>query len=73
MKEVAESFHLREEEYQRDSIAFLVENGEKEYSFEVAGIQGDQVEILWRYTIGGTDRVEKYFEPELISMNYTER
>ena len=34
---------------------------------------GDQVEILWRYTIGGTDRVEKYFEPELISMNYTER
>ena len=68
MKNVVESFHLIEEEYMGDSIAFFTENGEKEYSFEVAGIREKRVEVLWRYTIGGTDRVEKYFEPELISM-----
>ena len=68
MKNVVESFHLIEEEYMGDSIAFFPENGEKEYSFEVAGIREKRVEVLWRYTIGGTDRVEKYFEPELISM-----
>ena len=68
MKNVVESFHLIEEEYMGDSIAFFTENGEKEYSFEVAGIREKRVEVLWRYTIGGTDRVEEYFEPELISM-----
>ena len=68
MKEVVEAFQLREEEYLGDSLAFLVENGEKEYSFEIAGIQGNQVEVLWRYTIGGSDRVQNYFEPELISI-----
>lgn len=67
MNRVAASFYLSEEEYQGDSVAFLVENGEKEYSLEVAGIRDDQVEILWRYTIGGSSYVEKYFEPELIS------
>ena len=64
MKEVVEAFQLREEEYLGDSLALLVENGEKEYSFEIAGIQGNQVEVLWRYTIGGSDRVQNYFEPE---------
>ena len=68
MKNVVESFHLIEEEYMGDSIAFFPENGEKEYSFEIAGIQGNQVEVLWRYTIGGSDRVQNYFEPELISI-----
>ena len=68
IKEVVESFQLSEEEYLGDSIAFLVEIGEKEYSFEIAGIQGNQVEVLWRYTIGGSDRVQNYFEPELISI-----
>ena len=68
MKEVVEAFQLREEEYLGDSLALLVENGEKEYSFEIAGIQGNQVEVLWRYTIGGSDRVQNYFEPELISI-----
>ena len=68
IKEVVESFQLSGEEYLGDSIAFLVEIGEKEYSFEIAGIQGNQVEVLWRYTIGGSDRVQNYFEPELISI-----
>ena len=72
MKKVADSFQLSEEEYLGDSIAFLVEDGEKEYSFEVAGIQGNRVEVLWRYTIGGTDHIQKYFEPELISIEYTD-
>ena len=47
----------------------MVENGEKEYSLEVAGITDKKVEVLWRYTIGGSDSVDNYFEPELISLN----
>lgn len=31
----------------------MLENREKEYSFEVAGIKENQVEVLFRYTIGG--------------------
>ena len=69
IKDVIDSFALIEEEYKGDSIAFMVENGEKEYSFEVAGIKDDKVEVLWRYTIGGSDRVKEYFEPELVSVN----
>ncbi|MBQ6418824.1 MAG: hypothetical protein IJJ91_09150, partial [Synergistaceae bacterium] len=69
LREVVDSFALIDEEYQGDSVAFMVENGEKEYSFEVAGITGEKVEVLWRYTIGGDDRVRNYFEPELISLN----
>ena len=72
LREVVDSFALIDEEYQGDSVAFMVETGEKEYSFEVAGItgeKGEKVEVLWRYTIGGDDRVRNYFEPELISLN----
>lgn len=69
MSEVVQSFVLIDEEYQGDSIAFMVENGEKEYSFEVAGINGGKIDVLWRYTIGGSDRVDEYFEPELISLD----
>jgi len=65
---VVKSFALVEEEYAGDNIAFMVESGEKEYSFEVAGINGDRVDVLWRYTIGGSDRVHRYFEPELLSL-----
>ena len=69
LEKVAASFALADEEYKDKSIAFMVENGEKEYSLEVAGIMGDKVEVLWRYTIGGSDSVDNYFEPELISLN----
>lgn len=65
---VASSFGLIDEEYMGDNIAFMVENGEKEYSFEVAGINGEKVDVLWRYTIGGSDRVHEYFEPKLIDI-----
>lgn len=68
MKEVVESFSLTDEEYQGESVAFMVECGEKEYSFEITGIRDDKVEVLWRYTIGGNDRVHEYFEPQLVSM-----
>ena len=47
----------------------MTENGEKEYSFEIAGISGGKVDVLWRYTIGGSDEVHKYFESELISVD----
>ena len=69
LREVVNSFALRDEEYNCKSIAFMVENGEKEYSLEVAGITDKKVEVLWRYTIGGSDSVDNYFEPELISLN----
>lgn len=66
---VAASFSLAVEEYWGESVAFMVENGEKEYSFEIAGITDDTVEVLCRYTIGGSDRVHTYFEPQLISLH----
>ena len=69
LKEVVDAFHLIEEEYQGESVAFMVEEGEKEYSFEVAGLREGKVEVLWRYTIGGSNEVERYFEPQLISMD----
>lgn len=72
MDKVITAFRLIEEEYQGDSIAFMVETGEKEYSFEVTGIDGNKVEVLWRYTVGGSDQVRKYFEPELISIEMNE-
>ena len=68
VEDVVASFALAEEEYADDNIAFMVESGEKEYSFEVAGIHGDKIDVLWRYTIGGSERVQQYFEPELISL-----
>lgn len=68
MKEVVASFSLSDEEYQGESVAFMVECGEKEYSFEIAGIRDEKVEVLWRYTIGGSDRVHEYFEPQLVSI-----
>lgn len=68
LTEVVQAFGLRNAEY-RGSVAFMVENGEKEYSFEVAGINGQKVDVLWRYTIGGSNQVHKYFEPKLISLD----
>lgn len=68
LSEVVRAFGLKEEEYRGDSIAFMEETGEKEYSFEVAGIHGEKIDVLWRYTIGGNNRVRKYFEPKLISL-----
>ena len=72
LKEVVDAFSLIDEEYRAESIAFMVENREKEYSFEVAGIRDEKVEVLWRYTIGGSDRVHQYFEPQLISIKINE-
>ncbi len=68
LAEVARAFRLKDEEYLGESVAFMVENGEKEYSFEIAGIRGEKVDVLWRYTIGGNNRVREYFEPKLISI-----
>lgn len=68
LKEVVDSFDLIDEEYKDESIAFIIENGEKEYSLEIAGITDKKVEVLWRYIIGGSESVDNYFEPELISL-----
>lgn len=72
LNRVVSDFQLADEEYQGDSVAFMVEHGEKEYSFEVASIEGGRVDVLWRYTIGGSDQVRYYFTPELVSMELKE-
>lgn len=69
MKAYEDGILLTKEDYQGESVAFIIEDGEKEYSFEIAGIKDDKVEVLWRYTIGGNNDVTRYFEPQLISMN----
>lgn len=70
LSEIVQAFGLRDEEYRGDSIAFMEEIGEKEYSFEVVGIHGEKIDVLWRYTIGGSNQVRKYFEPKLISIDH---
>ena len=69
LENVVDSFSLLDEEYMSESIAFMIDHGEKEYSLEVAGINGNKVEVLCRYSIGGSERVKQYFEPELISVD----
>lgn len=73
LKKVIADFCLAESEYQPSHAAFFTENGEKEYSAEIAAIYGDRVDVLLRYTIGGTDRVQQVFQPELISMTLHDR
>ncbi|MCH5187030.1 MAG: sel1 repeat family protein [Oscillospiraceae bacterium] len=69
MAEVVNYFSLTPEEYEGDSVAFMVDSGEKEYSVEIACINGDKVDVLWRYTVDGSSEVHEYFEPELLSLN----
>lgn len=69
LKAAVRQFYLIPEEYEPDNAAFFIENGEKEYSAEIAAITGDQVDVLLRYTIGGNEWVHKYFQPELISVH----
>ena len=72
--EVQSSFYLPHEKPALDdaSAAFIAEHGEKEYSAEIACIRERKADVLFRYTIGGSDRVYGYFEPELISLSLTE-
>ena len=69
LTKLAGEFCLIDEEFRPDNAAFLTEHGEKEYSVEIAAIYDGKVDILYRYTIGGSDHVEHYFQPELISMD----
>lgn len=66
MKKVAADFDLKEEEYCGKNVAFLIENGEKEYSVEIIAVVEDRVDILFRYTIGGSDEVASACEPVLV-------
>ena len=67
LERVVQRFNLIPEEYEGNA-AFFVENGEKEYSVEIAAITGKIVEVLYRYTIGGSSKVRNYFEPQLIKL-----
>lgn len=66
--DVARRYVLRSDEYQPTNVAFFEENGEKEYSVEIAEIKGQTVNVLYRYTIGGSDEVWSYFTPTLINI-----
>lgn len=70
--DVVHRYKLRHDEYMPANVAFFEENGEKEYSVEIAEIKGDEVIILYRYTIGGSDSVRSYFTPELLSIKLEE-
>lgn len=73
LADAVRNFCLIPEEYEPDNAAFFIENGEKEYSAEIVAITGDRVDVLFRYTIGGSDRVQKYFPPELVSITFTDQ
>lgn len=66
--DVAQRYKLHEEEYSPANVAFFEEDGEKEYSVEIAEIKGTKLNVLCRYTIGGDDYVMSHFTPELISL-----
>lgn len=68
LERVKRDFCLIPDEYEPENVAFFVEHGEKEYSFEIAGIADNKVDVLWRYTIGGSDCVGHYFEPQLTEL-----
>ena len=68
LEKVRNDFYLIADEYEPENVAFFVEHGEKEYSFEIAGIADNKVDVLWRYTIGGSDCVGHYFEPQLTEL-----
>lgn len=67
LQNVIERFMLIPEEY-AENVAFIIESGEKEYSVEIAAITNDHVDVLFRYTIDGSDRVDHVFKPELLSI-----
>ena len=66
--DVARRYMLRSDEYLPSNVAFFEENGEKEYSVEIAEIKNDSVNVMYRYTIGGRDDVKSFFAPELIEL-----
>ena len=68
MKNYIETYRLHPKEYDESNSAFIVENGEKEYSVEIAAITNGKVEILYRYTVGGSDDIQSSFEPSLIEL-----
>lgn len=68
IKDVASRYYLRNYEYRTEDVAFFEEDGEKEYSVEIAEIRDGKVNVLYRYTIDGSDQVDSYFEPELIAL-----
>lgn len=68
MEQFAHENYLQPMEYAPDHVAFLLENGEKEYSAEIVAIAGGKVQVLFRYTIGGPDDLQETFEPELLEL-----
>ena len=50
----------------------MLENGEKGYCFEVVEIKDKRVEVLWRYTIGGSNNVHKRKDGRPMNNNLTE-
>ena len=68
MARIAGENYLQPAEYAPDHVAFMIEDGEKEYSAEITAICNGKVQVLFRYTIGGSDAIEQTCEPELLEL-----
>lgn len=73
LQEMAEFYHLIPEEYTGEDVAILTECGEKEYSVEIAAITGGKINILYRYTIGGSDEIQDMVAPTLLEVTIEEK
>lgn len=72
LQQAVQDFLLIDVEYQPENAAFFTERGEKEYSAEVAAIHGGKVDVLFRYTIGGSEHINQLVQPELVSLTLDE-
>ena len=59
--------YVGEAKYISPAFGWLRE--EKEYSVEISALIGEHIDVLYRYTIGGSDRVKKYIEPKLLELS----
>lgn len=68
MERIAGENGLQPMEYTPEHVAFLLEDGEKEYSSEIVAIANGKVQVLFRYTVDGSDVIHQTFEPELLEL-----
>ena len=73
LQQTAAFFGLNPIEYEPENAAFLTECGEKEYSAEIAAITGDQIDVVYRYSIGGHTKIDRPFPIRLISLDLDEK
>lgn len=72
LDKLCSSLRLAPEQFLGSSTALAVENGEKEYSVEIAHLSPAGVHILKHYTIGGSETIKTPFPPKLKSLKLRE-